>query len=72
MNLLYLDESGDPRGWSDQRNFVLGGISVHESQIYTLSKEFDDLQEEFFPGIQLPIEIHATVIRNGSNKCFVE
>jgi hypothetical protein len=59
-----LDESGDPFGWKQQRNFVLGGIAVHETQIYRLSNKLDQLQKEYFPDRQIPVEFHVTQIRN--------
>jgi len=68
MYLLYLDESGDPNGWDTQNNFVLGGVAVHEGQIYGLAKQLDDIQTSFFPGISVPIIFHATDIAAGKNK----
>jgi len=63
MYLLYLDESGDQKSWQIQRNYVLGGVAVHEGQVYALSKELDALQNHYFPGIAISIAFHVTEIR---------
>jgi hypothetical protein len=68
MYLLYLDESGDPNGWNIQNNFVLGGVAVHEGQIYGLSRQLDNIQSSFFPGISFPIVFHATDIAVGKDR----
>jgi len=65
MYLLYLDESGEPNGWTSQRHFVLGGVAIHEGQVHRLTEEVDDVQARFFPGVQVTIPFHATEIRNG-------
>jgi len=65
LYLLYLDESGTPDGWQDQKHFVLGGAAIHEGQVYSLSKHFDNVQARFFPGMNLPLAFHATDIRAG-------
>lgn len=70
MHILYLDESGGPNSWQVQKNFVLGGVAIHEGQIYTLTKEMNDLQEKYFPGIKVPIEFHTTPIRHGKGPHF--
>lgn len=70
MHILYLDESGGPNSWNVQRNFVLGGVAIHEGQIYSLTKELNDLQEKYFPGIRIPIEFHVTPIRDGRGPHF--
>ncbi len=46
MHILYLDESGGPYSWNVQKNFVLGGVAIHEGQIYNLTKAMNDLQEK--------------------------
>ena len=70
MYVLYLDESGDPNGWSTrpQNHFVIGGIAVHEGQIHTLTSQLDQIQNDFFPGIRVPIAFHASDIRNGRDR----
>jgi len=70
MRILYLDESGGPNSWNDQKNFVLGGVAVHEGQIYSLTRELNTLQEKYFPGISIPIEFHARPIRQGKGPHF--
>lgn len=70
MRILYLDESGTPNGWQKQKNFVLGGIAIHEGQITTLARAIDALQEKYFPGIGIPIEFHAGPIRQGRGPHF--
>lgn len=53
-----------------QKNFVLGGVAIHEGQIYSLTKELNDIQEKYFPGITVPIEFHITPIRKGKGPHF--
>lgn len=65
MYLLYLDESGDPNGWQYQRNYVLAGVAIFESQIWKLSSELDNIQNKYFPGISYPIAFHASETRRG-------
>lgn len=59
MHLLYLDESGTDAG----EYFVLAGISVFERDTYFFNRDFDELQETFLPGVDDPVEFHATKIR---------
>jgi hypothetical protein len=70
MHILYLDESGGPNSWNAQRNFVLGGVAVHEGQIYSITKDLNEIQEKYFPGISFPIELHVTPIRQGKGPYF--
>ena len=70
MHILYLDESGSPNSWQVQRNFVIGGVAIHEGQIYSLSRALNAIQEKYFPGITVPIEFHVTPIRKGSGPYF--
>jgi hypothetical protein len=65
MYILYLDESGDPNSWQQNKNFVIAGVAVHEGQITLISQRIRAIQEKYFPGISVPIEFHATEIRNG-------
>lgn len=65
MYLLYVDESGDPRGWSVQRNFVLAALAIHEGQVFGLSKQLDDIQKRYFPDRSVPLGFHATEVRGG-------
>lgn len=59
MYLLYLDESGQHGG----SYFVLAGLAVHETSTYRVAKRLDELQREFFPDRDDPVEFHAAVIR---------
>ena len=59
MRLLYLDESGTHGG----DHFVLAGLSVFEHDSYFLSSGYDQLQKEFFPNRDSPVELHAAKIR---------
>jgi hypothetical protein len=65
MYILYLDESGDPNSWQDQKNFVIAGVAVYEGQIETIGEKLRAIQQKYFPNISVPIEFHATDIRNG-------
>lgn len=64
MYLLYLDESGQHGG----SHFVLAGLAVHETSTYWLAKRLDDLQRDFFPECDEPLEFHAAVIRAAQQK----
>lgn len=68
MYLFYLDESGDPDRWTDQDNFILAGVAVHEGQVRGLSEEIEKIQQRFLPGISVPIEVHADHIRSGKGR----
>jgi len=65
MYILYLDESGEPSNWQVQKNFVIAGVSVHESIVENMRKRVEFVRDKYFPGIEYPIEFHATDIRNG-------
>ena len=69
--VLYLDESGDTssvRNWRTQNHFVLGGIAVHEGQIYNLTQHLDELQQLFFPQFRMRIAFHASEISSGHGR----
>lgn len=68
MYLFYVDESGVAQGWNDQDNFILAGVAVHEGQVRKLSEELDTVQQQFFPSIQIPIELHAGPIYHGKGR----
>ena len=69
MYVIYLDESGDPNGWNNNQNhFILGGMAVHEGQIWHLASILDDIQSEFFPDIAIPIKFHAVELYNGHGR----
>ncbi len=63
MHLLYLDESGDPNSWENQKCYVIAGVAIHEGQIYAIGAQMDNVQQRYFPAIQIPIAFHATDIR---------
>lgn len=65
MYLLYLDESGDPYSWQNQKCYVIGGVAIHEGQVHGISNQLDGLQTKYFPGIQIQIAFHATEIERG-------
>lgn len=65
MYLLYLDESGDPYSWQNQKCYVIGGVAIHEGQVHGIGNQMDSLQAKYFPGIQIQIAFHATEIRRG-------
>ena len=68
MYIIYLDESGDPNGWNRQNHFVIGGVAIHEGQIWQLNQKIDQIQAKYFPGIQIPIKMHAVDIRGGRDR----
>ena len=68
MYLFYIDESGIPRGWDSQDNFVLGGVAIHEGQIRSLSEGLNNVQGRFFPDISVPIEFHAQHLSSGKGR----
>lgn len=68
MYFLYLDESGDCNSWTENRNFVIGGIAVHEGQVQRISKQLNTIQQKYFPTIQVQIPFHATDIRTGHGR----
>lgn len=65
MYIIYLDESGDPNGWNRQKHFVIGGVAIHEGQVWQLNQKIDQIQAKYFPEIQIPIKMHAVDIRGG-------
>lgn len=65
MHLLYLDESGDPYSWQNQKCYVIGGVAIHEGQVHSISTQMDALQTKYFPGIQIQIAFHATQVKRG-------
>jgi hypothetical protein len=64
MYLLYLDESGEPSNWEKQKHFVIGGVAVHEGQVSDLIKHLQKIQENYFPGVSIPIEFHAEHVKH--------
>ena len=72
MYIVYLDESGVPNGWNNQNHFVIGGIAVHEGQIWHLSEALNKIESKFFSDISTPIKFHATDINSGKPTRFRE
>lgn len=62
MYLLYLDGSGTPDvGDTNDANFVLLGLSIHEGNWFALEKRVGALKDRYeYPGI--PLELHALSI----------
>jgi len=47
---------------------VIGGVAVHEGQVYGVGNQIGRLQKKYFPGIEIPIPFHATEIRRGKGQ----
>lgn len=65
MHLVYIDGSGSVNNPAETY-FVLGGVSVFERQIYHLIKQVDEFVESLNLGPSEDVELHASVIANGS------
>lgn len=61
MHILYLDDSGSPLD-QKQQYFVLGGMSIYESQIKWLTKKMDALACDIWPEEPANVEFHASEI----------
>ena len=68
MYLFYLDESGDPNSWTQNDNFILAGVAIHEGQVRRLSEQLNAIQHRFFPSIPMPIEFHAQHIHGAKDR----
>jgi len=68
MYLFYVDESGVLRGWTEQDNYILAGVAIHEGQVRHFSQALDDIQESYFPTISVPMELHAQHIAKGKGR----
>jgi hypothetical protein len=64
MHILYLDESGEPSNWANQKNFIIAGVAVHEGQVSQLIRNMNAIQDRYFPGIAMPIEFHAEHVKH--------
>jgi len=65
MYLLYLDDSGSAPN-ANEEYFVLGGVSVFESQVHWITTELDKLAQELFPALPpSTVEFHASDIFSG-------
>ena len=67
MYILYIDGSGSVQSPSEQY-FILGGVSIFERQIYHLIRHLDDYVTSLGLGPPEDIELHASVIANGSKR----
>lgn len=61
MYLLYVDESGQPKGHGpgSSSHFVLGGLALHEQDCYPLARSLESLQARLLPA-HPDLELHAT------------
>jgi hypothetical protein len=64
MHLLYLDESGTVND-SNQKYFVLAGVSVFERQSYWISSELDKIASRFNPADYQSVELHGNPMFGG-------
>jgi Protein of unknown function (DUF3800) len=64
LYLLYVDESGLPRGKQDD-HFVLAGLALHEEDCYPLARSLDAAQRRVLPGPNGNLELHASRIISG-------
>ena len=67
MYLLYVDESGVPRGRHGD-HFVLAGMALHEEDCYPLARSLDGLQRRTLPGPNGDLELHASRIYSGRHE----
>lgn len=65
MYILYIDESGDSYYWNEQNHFVLAGVAVHEGQVRNITSKLDEIQNKFFPDINIKLHLHAHPLRQG-------
>ncbi len=68
MYLLYLDESGDPFSWDEWSTFVLAGVAVFEGEVNKVVQQMNAIQNQFFPEIPVPLNLHASHIHNGKGR----
>lgn len=67
MYLLYADESGNSSG-TQNRHFVLAGVSVFERKAHWLSLELDRIAERFDPIDAHKVELHGSPMHGGKNR----
>ena len=68
MYILYLDESGNPEDWTQNRCFVLAGAAVFEGEIRKLTDDVEGFQDTYLPHVSVPIELHAGDIYKGKKR----
>ncbi len=61
MYILYIDESGDPYSWDEQNHLVLAGVAVHEGQVRSITSKLDEIQNTFFPDININLHLHTHI-----------
>ena len=64
MYLAYVDDSGSVKN-PNETYFILGGVSVHERQVFHLITRLDGFVKSLNLGPPEDIELHASVIANG-------
>lgn len=69
MHILYLDEAGTHR---EASYFVLAGLAVFEREIYWYAQDLDALQKRYFPNIDNPIEVHASILHTPTSEGIPE
>jgi len=68
MHLLYIDMSGST-GRSDERHFVMAGVSVYERAIYHVINEIEDTLQRVLNTDRIEnIELHANAILSGRGR----
>jgi hypothetical protein len=64
MYLLYVDESGIHKGSGGFEHFVMGGLALHEEDVYPFGRAVANLQRRVLPK-HPDLEIHATDVFSG-------
>ena len=59
MYILYVDESGEPSNWANQKHFVMAGVAVHEGAISNLADNLEVVQKNYWPNVKVSVEFHA-------------
>jgi hypothetical protein len=67
LYLLYVDESGDPKGSSPSspRHFILSGVALHEEDVFPFGQSIDAIMKSLFPKEHHLLELHATDVWAG-------
>lgn len=55
---MYVDETGSPEFSDHTPYFILGGIIIHENDIWNIRKKVFDFKQEHFTGTYIESEIH--------------
>ena len=64
MYLLYLDESGVPKGQNDDY-YVIAGVALHEEDCYPFTRSVDRLAVNHLPAGESHLELHASEMWSG-------